>query len=70
VAEYWGNDYRFWATLWLVFAIVMTLIGLVFAKNAKEMPRNKKQPEYNQQNQVPVPTSTQSTGDYYWAQPV
>ncbi|KAI2490151.1 Peptidase M50B-like [Fragilaria crotonensis] len=70
VAEYWGNDYRFWATLWLVFAIVMTLIGLVFAKDAKEMPRNKRQPQYNQEKQVPVSKPTQSTGDYYWAQPV
>jgi Peptidase M50B-like len=74
VSEYWGNDYRFWATLWLIFAIVMTLIGLIFAKDAKEMPRNKaaKQPQYehHQQQQAPAAAPSQSTGDYYWAQPV
>lgn len=37
VAEYWGNDYRFWATLWFIFAIVMTLIGIFGAVDAREM---------------------------------
>lgn len=39
VAEYWGGDYRLWATIWLVFAIVATLIGLVFARDARELTK-------------------------------
>jgi Peptidase M50B-like len=75
VSEYWGNDYRFWATIWLVYAIVMTLIGLIFAKDAKELSRNKnvKHPqEYQQQQPLPIPVATpiKNTSDYYWAQPV
>ena len=75
VAQYWGNDYRFWATLWLIFAIVMTLIGLIFAKNAKEMPRNRtskaSQPN-QQQQQIRIPESPQQTtpDSYHWAQVV
>ena len=40
VAEYWGNDYRLWSTIWLIFAIVMTLTGLIFARDAKELSKN------------------------------
>ena len=30
VAEIWGLAYWFWALLWLIFAVVMLLIGMVF----------------------------------------
>ncbi|KAI2503040.1 Peptidase M50B-like [Fragilaria crotonensis] len=43
---------------------------LGFAKDAKEMPRNKRQPQYNQEKQVPVSKPTQSTGDIIGQQPV
>ena len=74
VSEYWGNDYRFWATMWLVFAIVMTLIGLIFARDARELPRNKpetnqqQQPQCQQQQELHVAVPVQS--NYYLAQVV
>ena len=38
VAEKWGFDYRFWAVLWLVTSFVATVFGIVFARNARELP--------------------------------
>jgi len=38
VADEWGGDYRVWATSWLITSIVLTLVGIVFAKNAKSLP--------------------------------
>mmetsp|Transcript_26324 Transcript_26324/g.39874 ORF Transcript_26324/g.39874 Transcript_26324/m.39874 type:complete len:324 (+) Transcript_26324:157-1128(+) len=40
VSEYWGNDYTFWATAWLIFGIVMTLIGVVLARDARSISTN------------------------------
>jgi len=37
VSNYWGGDYRTWATLWLIFGFVMTFVGLIFARDAKEV---------------------------------
>lgn len=37
VAEIWGMDYRFWAILWLCMSAVFTIIGVVFARDAKEI---------------------------------
>jgi hypothetical protein len=37
VAEKWGMDYRFWAILWLCMSLVLTLIGIVFALDAKQV---------------------------------
>ena len=31
VAEYWGWSYKTWATTWLVFALVCSAVGLLFA---------------------------------------
>jgi hypothetical protein len=41
VSEYWGYDYRFWATAWFVFAVVTTLVGLLFSRDAREWKRSK-----------------------------
>jgi len=38
VAEYWPGDYRVWATSWLITSIVLTAVGIVFAKNARSLP--------------------------------
>jgi Peptidase M50B-like len=38
VAEKWGFDYRFWALLWLVTSFVATVVGIVFARDARELP--------------------------------
>ena len=38
VAEKWGFDYRFWAILWLVTSFVATVVGIVFARDARELP--------------------------------
>jgi hypothetical protein len=35
VADYWGMDYKFWAITWLCWSCVMTVIGIVFAFNAR-----------------------------------
>jgi hypothetical protein len=36
VAEKWGMDYRFWAILWLCMSFVLTVAGIVFARDARE----------------------------------
>jgi Peptidase M50B-like len=41
VAEKWGFDYRFWAMLWLIMSFVATVIGVVFARDARELSWNK-----------------------------
>lgn len=38
VADKWGMNYQFWACLWLVMSAACTVIGIVFAANAKEIP--------------------------------
>jgi hypothetical protein len=76
VAEYWGNDYRFWSTIWLIYAIVMTLIGLIFARDAKELSRNiigstqARLSDDPQQVHVPVVSAKLDVGHPYWAQPM
>ena len=62
VAEYWGNDYRFWATLWLIFAFAMTGIGLFFAFDAKELKRI----ERNRQSGLEQATTAPSLGGQSW----
>eukprot|EP00547_Thalassionema_nitzschioides_P004773 CAMPEP_0194218470 /NCGR_PEP_ID=MMETSP0156-20130528/23854_1 /TAXON_ID=33649 /ORGANISM="Thalassionema nitzschioides, Strain L26-B" /LENGTH=300 /DNA_ID=CAMNT_0038947839 /DNA_START=115 /DNA_END=1017 /DNA_ORIENTATION=+ len=37
VAKYWGGSHITWATCWLIFGIVMTFIGIVFARDAREV---------------------------------
>jgi hypothetical protein len=78
VAEYWGGDYRLWATLWLVFAIIATLIGLVFARDARELTKSEADllggPTHPVQEMEPssgfVLRSKQNAESYYWAQPL
>lgn len=36
VAEIWGGDYRIWAGFWFGLSIAMTIVGIVFAFDAKE----------------------------------
>ena len=36
VAEKWGLNYRFWAWLWLCMSFVLTVVGIVFARDARE----------------------------------
>jgi Peptidase M50B-like len=35
VAEKWGLDYRFWAWTWLCMSVVLTIAGIVFARDAR-----------------------------------
>ena len=37
VAEYWGGDYRVWATIWLLTAIVLTAVGVLYARDARAL---------------------------------
>mmetsp|Transcript_14571 Transcript_14571/g.24179 ORF Transcript_14571/g.24179 Transcript_14571/m.24179 type:complete len:308 (-) Transcript_14571:41-964(-) len=75
VSEYWGNDYRFWATSWFVFAIVMTLVGLFFSRDARELKRNKTDSDPYQTTQtttvstiaVPQVGREQRAPPQYWA---
>lgn len=36
VAEKWGMDYRFWAILWLWMSVALTVIGILFAFDARQ----------------------------------
>lgn len=47
VAEYWGGTYTTWATLWLVFALVCSAVGLLLAFDGRT---------YKQQQKAPVDT--------------
>ena len=55
VSEIWGGDYRTWATLWLIMAIVLTGVGIVGARNAKPLPWL---------NHAPVPTEPSAPPAY------
>jgi hypothetical protein len=57
VAEIWALPYQFWAVCWLVFALVMSAIGLVFAFDGKTYKQEQKQRQLqpNQQTQVYTP---------------
>ena len=78
VAEYWGGDYRLWATILLVFAILATLIGLVFARDARELTKREAAlrggPSLPGQEMEPssgvVLPSKLCTETLYWAQPL
>jgi hypothetical protein len=64
VAEYWGMDYKFWATIWLIFAVVMTLVGLIFARDARNLT-NSSQFRLAGTERL---SSKQDTSANYWAQ--
>ena len=78
VAEYWGGDYRLWATFWLVFAVVATLIGLMFARDARALPTSKTdlaggQSVHDQEGKPPtgdVSSAKLNAERHYWAQPL
>lgn len=54
VAEYAGGTYVMWATIWMIFAIVMSTIGLVFALDGHTYKKGQKQQQ-----------QSQASGDYY-----
>jgi len=37
VAEYWGGDYRVWATIWFILALALTAVGIIFARDARAL---------------------------------
>lgn len=43
VAEYAGGTYVMWATIWMVFAIIMSTLALVFAVDGNTYRKGKKQ---------------------------
>jgi len=43
VAEFAGGTYIMWATIWMIFAIIMSLIGLLFALDGNTYKQGKKQ---------------------------
>jgi len=51
VAEYAGGTYVMWATIWMVFAVIMSTIGLVFAVDGHTYKKGQEQ--------------MRPTGDYY-----
>lgn len=38
VAESWGGDYRMWASIWLTMSIVLTIVGILGARDARALP--------------------------------
>lgn len=78
VAGYWGGDYRLWATVWLVFAVVATVIGLIFARDARELSKNEA--DFGGGQPLHDKETMPRTGDvlpakldgerHYWAQPL
>lgn len=62
VAEYAGGTYIMWATIWMVFAIVMSTIGLLFAFDGRTYKKGQQAQSsggdyymYNQDQQVSAP---------------
>ena len=41
VAALWGGDYRLWATIWLLMALLLTVVGIFGARNARPLPFSK-----------------------------
>ena len=48
VAEYAGGTYVMWATIWMVFAVIMSMIGLIFAVDGNTYRKGKKQQQASQ----------------------
>ena len=44
VADYWGGNYTTWATLWLVFALVCSAVGLLLAFDGHTYKQQHKTP--------------------------
>lgn len=58
VADNWGLNYRFWAAFWLILSIVSTVIGIVFAWDARELSWNNNQSTGNYTATTPTPSSS------------
>eukprot|EP00548_Thalassiothrix_antarctica_P008533 CAMPEP_0194141082 /NCGR_PEP_ID=MMETSP0152-20130528/10561_1 /TAXON_ID=1049557 /ORGANISM="Thalassiothrix antarctica, Strain L6-D1" /LENGTH=440 /DNA_ID=CAMNT_0038839599 /DNA_START=21 /DNA_END=1343 /DNA_ORIENTATION=+ len=41
VANLWGQDANYWATIWLFFGLIMFLVGIIYARDAKKFNTNK-----------------------------
>lgn len=39
VADGWGGDYRTWAWVWLIMSLVMTVLGILFSFDARQLPQ-------------------------------
>lgn len=75
VAEYAGGTYIMWATIWMIFAVIMSTIGLVFALDGQTYKQGQKQQQdslmyssdyymYNQdQQQQQHPAHVQAQSD-------
>jgi hypothetical protein len=57
VAEFWGGTYILWATWWLVFATIMSAIGIIFVIE----PRVPVQPSTTTTTTLPTTTTTTTT---------
>ncbi|KAL7537625.1 hypothetical protein ACHAXR_010034, partial [Thalassiosira sp. AJA248-18] len=49
VAEYWGGTYVMWATIWLIFALVCSAVGLLFAFDGHTLKQEQKQQQHGGQ---------------------
>lgn len=54
VAEYWGGTNIIWATYWLIFALVCSAIGLLFAFDGHVYKQHQKQQSRQSSNQCTV----------------
>lgn len=73
VSEYWGYDYRFWAMLWFVFALFMTAVGVIFARDARELSSHRNKSGAHNIHQQAAPAQQQvwvQTAHVQHAQPV
>ena len=51
VAEHWGGTDTMWASLWFVFALVCSAIGLLFATDGHTYKRDQKQQKLMKEQQ-------------------
>jgi Peptidase M50B-like len=38
-ADGWGGDYRMWAWIWLILSLVLTVLGVLFSVDARQLPQ-------------------------------
>lgn len=39
VADQWGGDYHAWATFWMIQTVVLTAVGVLFARDARQVKK-------------------------------
>jgi len=61
VSESWGGDYRMWATIWLTMSIVMTIVGILGARDARALPWSQATANNTNNNHNTTTTSTTTT---------